>query len=453
MATNTYYYYATVNQMRTDLNANPFYNGGTNVQTPNGLSCTVCDTYTNCYDAADSYKNSSNQTVCAYYNNESCDITGAVDSPTYNGTFSDWYYHYKSSCGVAGVAGGYKYYYSTVDPSLCTIYDVNGNKLVGPGNSYANYNSLSNPCGTVATPCSTPYSSVMGLVVTWRSNDDYDNEPSSGRYMSCQYGNGTIANNYDIITQYYSTFLDPNSTNYKNDTAGTATNDNNSNYNLIMGDYATGIATESDATCPTYSLYPYTGQTPSTCNRMISIGSEGTWVNKWLNGLLVPSSVTPSITSYSDQAMNDYCAANINAPECQCINRATVDDTYNQLLSYTDAPPACWYIPCQTSNLYLIPSSISNVTCDYTVCKNIENNIALSGGTITSNEQQVLSCSQTQTSLSAAITKYIDNGGTVPTLPSSSPSINIALIIVITIIGIIILGVIIFIGIMMTKKK
>jgi hypothetical protein len=269
--------------------------------------------------------------------------------------------------------------------------------------------------------------------------------------MKCYFNKTKFNNNLELLQGFYNTYMKSGTANVNNDTAGTAALDNNSEYNLMMQDYSVGIATEDGYSCPSYSLYPYTGVTPDTCSRFVSIGDEGDWVRSWQNGVLVPNTVSPSISSYTDEAKTEYCNANIDAPECACLNRSIVDPSYNQLQTFTPASPYCWYIPCQDSTRYLITSDLIT-TCDATVCNSITANIAQTGGSITDAQKQNISCSSdsTQDTSNTGLFGLGIFGGS----NSSNQDINIILIIIIVILVIVfVVGLVLLIYMFVSGSK
>lgn len=343
----------------------------------NGCSIAVSDSF-----GYKTYiKNGDTQSACSYTTENGC-IVGPIDSGScyYNGTLEDWRFD-DIACPL--YIGGYTPQCSTVDDNRCILY-VDGVERVG-----ANFVTYSTPCNDVRTPCTTG-GPVAGqpLTTTWFSKDEVTNKLSQGRNIRCDYNADLFTNDVGIIKSYYNKFANSSNMNNVSDKVKSF---NEGNYNVMMQDFSSSASTDVDATCPKYILYPYVDVTPETCSRFIASGEQGDWTREWEGGTQVGQSVVP----YSDNSKVKYCVDNPNAPECACINRSTVDKNYNDLQAIVTLPAQCWYSPCQ-SDQYLRTSDIADLSvCPSNVCQLINQNVADSGGVITSEQQQNMSCEVT----------------------------------------------------------
>jgi len=161
---------------------------------------------------------------------------------------------------------------------------------------------------------------------------------------------------------------------------------NDSYNNTIMPDFCT----QSSSNCPLYptiagapvdstllTLTP-TGSvapigTPASCSNFVDTGTAGQLCRAW-------ATANPDL---ANTAYQNYCL-NSNTPDCSCVNRAlnsayesiksTLGDTVN---AFNDG---CWYAPCASSGLYLIPSDInSSNDCETQVCQQLQNIINNTG--------------------------------------------------------------------------
>ena len=426
-------YYTAIAIQKNTKNYPTEYEGNTVVNEP--VDTCYCTFYKNSQgNNVSSYPSTyCNSGECLYSTLEGCNIGGS-DSCYYNGTLLDW----QINSDTIGCSGSTQKTpsCSTVDYSLCVLEPTNNQPL-----SIDAMNTLSQICSNIPLnqPCNTTnYVGPQGQVyVGWRSSGDQVISKSSGRQITCSYNKDHFSNNptnlVPQLTAFNNNFVSQtfNGISQTNDTITS----NTQVYNQMMQDYSSNIASPgSDFTCKTYEIFPYQGVTPTNCNRLVSIGTQGDYARGWSTGSQTNNAVP---TAYLDNAKLTYCNNNINAPECQCINRSLVDSNYDNLQSIIGLPPACWYIPCQDGTNYLITSDIYNVQCSPTICENINANFANSGSTITPDEQNTVSCT-----ISSDTQK--NNTGTVTNNFISFITNHVWLFLLLGLGGIIIIGIIIF---------
>ena len=142
--------------------------------------------------------------------------------------------------------------------------------------------------------------------------------------------------------------------------------------------------TETPANCPDD---PITKKQMPACSNLISGGSEGDLCRRWY---------TNNIT-LGDLAMTKYCGTRANSAniDCSCLNRAA-NPIYRAAKGsnpVTSIQDACWWIPCQNPEEYLVTSNLEDPTCPSSICVIVNQNIANAGGTINIGEvNQYIDC-------------------------------------------------------------
>ena len=98
------------------------------------------------------------------------------------------------------------------------------------------------------------------------------------------------------------------------------------------------FCTQQSTECP---IDPHTGKRMPKCSLMSSTSDNGTICKNWM----------VRDKGASDVAVEQYCAK-FNTPDCACENRSQ-DPQYQKArqdiintLGFTNAPDACWYLPC-----------------------------------------------------------------------------------------------------------
>jgi hypothetical protein len=113
--------------------------------------------------------------------------------------------------------------------------------------------------------------------------------------------------------------------------------------------------------------------TPSKCIRMLSnqIGSD-ICRGSLFNGAGVGNSAITD-TSPQDDAMRRYCSNNpADQSACYCIDPSKDPDVV-QISKNDDLKvhKACWYVPCQNSNKYLVPTKVREPSTCPNVCQQL----------------------------------------------------------------------------------
>lgn len=345
---------------------------------------------------------------CSYTNSEGCNIGSDDESNCYyNGSLEDWHFTSDDTCTLG--LGGKTPQCSTVDSSYCVLI-ADGKTFVDKSN-----NTYSTACNDVRIPCSTGgFVAGESLTTSWFTSAEKENYVTKGRNIKCDYNSNVFVDSLPRIQSYYNKFVNTANT---NDFSTNVLDFNNSNYNVMMQDFASGISTDADAKCPSYINYPYVNVTPKTCSRFIATGAQANWTTEWAGGNQTTNNVVP----YTDNAKNTYCTNYPDSPECACINRVNVDPGYSYLQSVVGLPPQCWYSPCQSGAGYLLTSDLADFSvCPDNICQQVNQNVSQNGGVITSQQQQNMECtvatSDTDADADVTIPSPIDTTtGGIPT--------------------------------------
>ncbi len=104
------------------------------------------------------------------------------------------------------------------------------------------------------------------------------------------------------------------------------------------------------------------------CSRVVAKGGDANICPQWYN----------DNQNVGRVAAGNYCNTYTCATDCQCYNRAKVDNTFIQISPY--APPlkeGCWYVPCKSAASIFVPKDVDPGTgpsvCPTTICQSVVN--------------------------------------------------------------------------------
>ena len=243
--------------------------------------------------------------------------------------------------------------------------------------------------------------------------------------VKCTYDASTF--NFSDIQRYQASFCDDSDC-----------SDNSNFNNIIMPEFCF----ESTTICP---IVPGTQSSWQSCPNILSnINGDSSG-----NAGAVCSTWAINNKSISDAAMIDHCSNNPNDGTCQCVNRnnSAVFNYINNGMKQSGISPACWYKSCANPQAFLVPSNLTNVTCDSAqVCNRVNQIIANTPTNLTIQQLQAeLSCnitatpSQTNTSSDPSSSTTLVNNTPIGVVTTSNRWIWVAIIIIIIILILIIL--------------
>lgn len=273
--------------------------------------------------------------------------------------------------------------------------------------------------------------------VSWNNSYTAPSGSPAGGYITCEFG---LTGNFESVQQindWMSLYL-PSALNTSVPTQDVWDANNNVFNNNIMpyfcgrpinedpndpddqGCSLTSISTIPQTTnvcqiIPGVDLYTammgYTEQTGEAavsgltgCSRFNANGPAGDLCRTWEAGLLCQGNTGPPIVNAT---YDSFCGKYVCSNDCVCINAATVDPNFQQIVNSAGGSSVatdyqCWYLPCQQQS-ELVPTNLEvkstcpgfqSGTCPSQICESVQN-IVDNLGTINSNTSSYISCNST----------------------------------------------------------
>lgn len=159
------------------------------------------------------------------------------------------------------------------------------------------------------------------------------------------------------------------------------------------------------------SLIPQNQPIPG-CSNFNDSGTAGQLCRQW----------AAANVPLADNAYNNYCDI-YDTPDCSCVNRR-LNTVYESIKTsgLSNVNDNCWYLPCQDTSQYLVPSNISSQSCPSAICQQVQAAINTSGqvnfGPVTESQN----CTFVGPSSNSSNTNTTGGGGTVnpPVVPPST---------------------------------